>query len=146
MTVDVPAALPDLAASEADDSATAPAHVAATQVVDELTAAVLAAGELGSDLLLIDRLESIALDIWQVVQDRLGLPRWSAMASPRHRRVALERSVGRLRQRLDDPRLHGVQVDRAVLDALRLVAAAAGAPSQSEVGESLRRPGRRDGT
>lgn len=95
---------------------------------------VVRAPDLGvdHDLVLVDRLETLALKLWVEVHDRLGLPRWVALSSPSNRWVVLERSVGRLHQRLDDPRLQELVVRGSTQGALqeaREAWARAGAPA-----------------
>jgi hypothetical protein len=105
-------------------TAAPPQQLVASEVVRELVATVVAARGIGADgdLVLTDRLESLALCVWEAVHEQLGLPRWTAVTSPRHRWVGLERSVGRLHQRLDDPGLRSIRVGeegRVALGAAR---------------------------
>ena len=102
-------------------AAAATTQVRATGVVDELVRMVLRAPELDlhHDPVLVDRLESLALALWDELHLRLGLARWTATSPPSHRWVALERSVGRLHQRLDEPRLRELVVGPSTLEALR---------------------------
>jgi hypothetical protein len=95
-------------------------------VVEELVAMVVGARELGveRDLRVTDRLETLALRLWDEVHLHLGLPRWTGVAAPSNRWVALERSVGRLHQRLDDPRLRTLQAGESTQVALRSARAA----------------------
>ena len=87
---------------------------------------VVRAPDLGGDrdLALVDRLETLALELWEEVHLALGLPRWTATSSPSNRWVALERSVGRLQQRLDDPRLAALRVSGSTQGTLRSARAA----------------------
>lgn len=87
---------------------------------------VVRAPDLGlhHDLAVVDRLESLALALWDDLHLRLGLVPWSATSPPSHRWVALERSVGRLHQRLDEPQLRDLVAGPSTLDALRAARAA----------------------
>ena len=94
--------------------------------------------DLHRDPVLVDRLETLALEVWDAVHLDLGLPRWTGVAPPSNRWVVLERSVGRLHQRLDDPRLRALPVGESTQVAL----CSARSSWEAASGARIRRPAR----
>lgn len=90
----------------------APATTTLGAATTELCDALVRAhdeGRLG-DVRLCDALESLTLVLWSRVLEHAGLPSWSAMPSPRHRWVVLERAAWRLSHRVADAHIGALPV------------------------------------